>query len=187
MERSEKAGNSYIAILRGINVSARNMIKMSALTQSFENMGFEQVKTYIQSGNVIFTSKSDDLNQLARHIEEQIRKDFNAQVPVIILENHFLMEVQEKNPFLTRKNIDLTKLHITFLSEEPQLDNVAKIDAVRYVPDEFIIAGKVIYLYCPGGYGTTKLNNGFFEHKLKVTATTRNWNTVNKLVELIRD
>ena len=178
--------NTYIAILRGINVSSKNMIKMPALTKTFESLGFKDVKTYVQSGNVIFRSEFTNMKDLEKQICEQIDKDFGSKIPVIILEQDYITGIQKNNPFLNRQNIDLTKLHVTFLSEEPKEENISKIDASKYMPDEFLFGSKAIYLYCPEGYGKTKLNNNFFENKLKVTATTRNWNTVNKLVELNR-
>lgn len=179
--------NTYIAILRGINVSGKNMIKMPILVKTFESLGLANVKTYVQSGNVIFQSESKIPEDLQKHIYEQIDKDLGTQIPVIVLESKYIIEIQGNNPFAKIKDIDLTKLHVTFLSEKPDGENISKIDAAKYAPDEFIIDSKVIYLYCPGGYGNTKLNNNFFENKLKVNATTRNWNTVNKLVELSRE
>jgi uncharacterized protein (DUF1697 family) len=88
------------------------------------------------------------------------------------------------NPFIKKKNIDPRKLHVTFLSPEPGLSNVHALNGIHYPPDEFILKGKEIYLHCPDGYGRSKLNNNFFEKKLKVTATTRNWRTVNELIKL---
>ena len=94
------------------------------------------------------------------------------------------MRIRNENPFIKTEAIDETKLHVTFLTQVPEKSNVDKIDVGKYAPDEFFVDGKVIYLICPGGYGNTKLTNNFFESKLKMTATTRNWNTVNKLVEM---
>lgn len=163
------------------------MIKMPALIKIFETLGLENVKTYVQSGNVIFKSESVNPKDLEKLIQEQINKDLGTGIPVIVLESYSILEIRKNNPFTNKQDIDLTKLHITFLSEEPGMVNIAKIDPAKYMPDEFIIDAKAIYLYCPGGYGNTKLNNNFFENKLKVIATTRNWNTVNKLVELTEE
>jgi uncharacterized protein (DUF1697 family) len=183
---AETPQNTYIAILRGINVSGKNMIKMPALIKTFESLGYNKIKTYVQSGNVIFQTKPSKSKDLEKQIHDRIDKDFDTRIPVMVLNNKYISEIQENNPFLDRKETDLTKLHVTFLSEAPEKENTDKINTAQYAPDEFIIDKKVIYLYCPGGYGKTKLNNNFFENKLKVTATTRNWNTVNKLVELIK-
>jgi uncharacterized protein (DUF1697 family) len=94
--------------------------------------------------------------------------------------------VLSNNPFLSEKNIDESKLHVTFLGEFPSKEQIKKTETLNYEPDRFNIAGKEIYLYCPNGYGRTKLNNNFFENKLNVMATTRNWNTVKKLVEMAK-
>jgi uncharacterized protein (DUF1697 family) len=88
------------------------------------------------------------------------------------------------NPFLKQSKIDIEKLHITFLAEIPEQENVESIRNINYSPDKFIIIDKEVYLYCPNGYGITKLSNNFFEQKLKIKATTRNWRTVNKLFEM---
>lgn len=176
--------NTYIAILRGINVSAKNMVKMPALVKAFESIGFENVRSYVQSGNVVFRSEPAEPENLQRLIAEQLEKDLGLSVPLLVLQETYLKQVSENNPFIKRQEVDLTKLHVTFLAREPNQENVFKIDPDKYDPDEFIIDKKVIYLNCPGGYGKTKLHNNFFESKLKVDATTRNWKTVNALVEL---
>ena len=90
-----------------------------------------------------------------------------------------------KNPFLKEKNIDKDRLHVTFLAEDPAQTNVNSIKDLDYKPDRFIISVKEVYLYCPNGYGRTTLNNNYFENKLKVTATTRNWRTVNELFRIM--
>jgi uncharacterized protein (DUF1697 family) len=95
-----------------------------------------------------------------------------------------LEKILSQNPFTKEKSIDPKKLHFTFLSETPDREKMDQIKEVDFSPDQFIIKGKEIYLHIPGSYGETKLSNKFFENKLKVSATTRNWNTVNKLCEM---
>lgn len=95
-----------------------------------------------------------------------------------------MISIIKSNPFLNRKNIDITKLHVTLLADEPAQANIDKLKDMHYEPDEFILCEREIYLYCPNGYGITKLNNNFFENKLKVTATTRNWKTMNELLSI---
>jgi uncharacterized protein (DUF1697 family) len=176
---------TFISILRGINVSGQKKILMPDLKAIYENLKFRQIKTYIQSGNVVFKSDSkiSDI-QLARKIEKAIFAKYNFEVPVIIRTKEELEKILSQNPFTKEKNIDLKKLHVTFLSETPDKEKEAKIKEVDFAPDQFIIIGKEIYLHIPGSYGETKLSNKFFENKLKVSATTRNWNTVNKLFEM---
>jgi uncharacterized protein (DUF1697 family) len=181
---SDNSATTYIAMLRGINVSGKNMIKMPALVKAMEALGLGHVRSYIQSGNLIFETTPMVEQQLGQFIHEQIKKEFGFAVPVLIITPEKLMSVKENNPFLKRNAIDFSQLHVTFLQKEPDPDKVRKIDAEKYLPDEFVIDEKSVYLYCQSGYGKTKLHNGFFESKLKQDATTRNWNTVNKLIEM---
>jgi uncharacterized protein (DUF1697 family) len=175
---------TYIAILRGINVSGKNMIKMPELQTLFEGLGFNKVKTYIQSGNVIFKAAAKNSSEIEKLIEEKIFEKFSLKVPVLVKTKDEVEEVLQNNPFVKATNVDVSKLHVTFLSKEPEQANVDKISKDQYLPDEFILKGSTVYLHCPNGYGNTKLNNNFFESKLKVTATTRNWKTVNELVNI---
>ena len=172
-------------MLRGINVSGHKRILMKDLKLLFENLGFQQVTTYIQSGNVIF-SYPKELTELS--IEQQIAsaiiEKYGFHVPVIIRSVDDLRKVTESNPYITQNSIDLERLYVTFLSDAPTKASVDKIVATVFLPEKFQIIGREVYLYCPLGYGESKLSNTFFEKKLKVQATTRNWNTVNKLLEL---
>lgn len=174
---------TFISILRGINVAGKNKIPMADLKVMYEEIGGKDVITYIQSGNVIFDTKENDPQQLEKRVEKKILDKFGFKVPVVIRQEKELEKLIKDNPFLKEK-VDESKLHVTFLAQEPEADLVGKIKEVRHEPDRFIVSGKEVYLYCPDGYGNTKLSNTFFENKLKVIATTRNWNTVNKLVEL---
>lgn len=176
--------NIYIAILRAINVSGKNKINIAELKKMFEDMNFKNVTTYIQSGNVVFESKKTDYKKLEKLIETKILERFTLQIPVIVRDKNELTSIIKSNPFLKRKNIDVTKLHATLLANEPEQTNIGKLKNVHYEPDEFILSGREIYVYCPNGYGTTKINNNFFENKLKVTATTRNWKTMNELLSI---
>ena len=176
--------HTYISILRGINVSGHKMIKMDALRKMFGDLNFKNVKTYIQSGNVIFEDKTTDHKDLEQRIEKQILQNFGFNVPVMVKDKNELKSVLKNNPFLHQRSEDINKLHITFLSGEFGPADVEKIRQGQYEADEFIISGKVIYLFCPNGYGRTKLTNNFFENKLKVVATTRNWKTLNELINM---
>lgn len=172
--------------MRGINVSGSNLIKMPVLVNVFENAGFESVKTYIQSGNVLFQHHASECEALAEIIRNSISKELNFNVPVIVMEAAALLKIEQNNPFVTERKENTSLLHVTFLSEKPNLEKWEKIDPEKYLPDEFSCPEKAIYLFCPTGYGKTKLNNNFFESKLKVTATTRNWKTVSELVKLAK-
>ncbi|HYK77648.1 MAG TPA: DUF1697 domain-containing protein [Daejeonella sp.] len=176
---------TYISMLRGINVSGHKKILMADLKALYENLNFQNVSTYIQSGNVIFHSDENlSDQQFAEKIRSQIFNQYGFEVPVLIRTLSQLQNTLSSNPFLKQEGIDLEKLHVTFLSEKPNPANLTGIQSNIYLPDEFIISEQEIFLHCPINYGETKLSNKFFESKLKVLATTRNWKTVNKLVEI---
>jgi uncharacterized protein (DUF1697 family) len=175
---------TYIALLRGINVSGQRMIKMDALREMFADLGFKNIQTYIQSGNIIFQSDQVDCQNLSAAISNKIRDQFGFEVYVMVLKPGELAPVLENNPFLKIRTEEITGLYITLLSQEPEQSNIDKINSRTYIPDKFIISGKTVYLFCPNGYGRTKLTNSFFENKLKVIATTRNWKTINELVNI---
>ncbi len=174
--------HTYISILRGINVSGQKIIKMTALQLLYQNLGFKNVCTYIQSGNVIFQEKETTKQDLGKKICNEILNSFGFEVPVLVMELKEVKEIIQKNPFLINRKEEINHLHLTFLSSTPLKENIAKIQEIKSISDEFII--KVIYLFCPNGYGKTKLTNNFFENKLKVTATTRNYKTTNELVNI---
>ena len=176
---------TYISILRGINVGGHNKVDMAGLKTMYQELGFKEIISYIQSGNIIFQSDPHlPPNDLAKVIKEAILSKFKLTVPVIIRSIDEMQKVIEKNPFLKMADIDAEKLHVTFLAEEPVSEKVQLIAEADYSPDRFIIVDREVFLNCPSGYGNTKLNNTFFESKLKTAATTRNWKTVNKLFEL---
>ena len=175
----------YISILRGINVGGHNKIRMEDLKALYETLGFSEVTTYIQSGNVIFkTDKNQPVTILSQNIEKAIEDKYQFVVPVIIRSASEMQTIIASNPFLKEPGIDKERLHVTFLSDQPASDTVKAIGKYDFPPDRFLVIGKEVYLSCPGGYGNTKLSNTFFENKLHVRATSRNWNTVLKLSNL---
>jgi uncharacterized protein (DUF1697 family) len=176
--------STVISILRGINVGGKNKIPMVELKAVYEGLKFKNVTTYIQSGNVIFSASESDSKTLSKKIEQGILKKFGFNVPVIARTIEEMQSAIKKNPFLKEKGIELEKLHVTFLEDSPAADNLKKAMEYKYEPDKFIIVNKEVYLHCPNGYGNTKLTNTFFENKLKVRATTRNWRTTNELLKI---
>ncbi|HLO79369.1 MAG TPA: DUF1697 domain-containing protein [Chitinophagaceae bacterium] len=178
---------TYISILRGINVSGHNMIKMEALRKLYASLGLVDVQSYIQSGNLIFRAKESDNRKLEAKIVKAIKNEFGFDVPVMIIGLDELKKIAMGNPFADDKQRDTKFMHVSFLSGDPGKPAIANIDPSQYHPDEFSWKGRSVYLYCPGGYGNTKLNNSFFEKKLKLTATTRNWKTVNELIRMAED
>ena len=177
--------NTFVSILRGINVSGKRMIKMPELKSMYESMDFNNVRTYVQSGNVIFDTVLNDIKELDKKLERKIEEVFGHDVPVIILNKKDLEKAIRKNPFIEKKDVEIERLYITFLAEKPTSENIEKTASYSFPPDEFIIKDKLVYLHCPISYGNSKLNNNFFENKLKVVATTRNWKTVNELYKLM--
>lgn len=175
--------NTYIAILRGINVSGRNVIKMTALREAITDAGFSNVTTYIQSGNLVFQYTRTTEKKIAQTITKTIIKHFDLTVPAIVVSRDTLIHIVDQHPFLDKCKNDLTKIHITLLTDNPGSLS-KKIPHEQFLPDEFRIIDNVVYLYCPGGYGNTRLNNTFFEKQLNTTATTRNMKTMLELVKL---
>jgi len=176
----------YISILRGINVGGQKKIRMEDLKALYERLGFREVRTYIQSGNVIFnTSLNIKILSLSEKIEKAIEEEYHFHVPVIMRTADEMHQILSSNPFLNEEGINWEKLHVTFLNEIPQSTKAITLKEADFSPDRFRIIGKEVYLYCPGGYGNTKLSNNFFEKKLHQKATTRNWKTVGTLADLI--
>lgn len=176
---------TYISILRGINVSGQKKILMADLKALYENLGFSEVVTYIQSGNVVFKSVEKEEDKiLAEKIKQSIQQKYNFEVPVIIRSIEEVTHVIESNPFLAQPGIDPEKLHVTFLEDTPLGSSLDNIQTYNYPPDVLVISGREVFLHCPVNYGETKFSNKFLESKLKVSATTRNWKTINKLHEI---
>jgi uncharacterized protein (DUF1697 family) len=175
--------DTYISMLRGINVSGSRMIKMDTLKKIYEDAGFKNVQTYIQSGNLVFQSEKTALKELEEKIAKIILEETSWELPVFVMTWSDLKETLNKNPFLLNRKEDINFLHVTFLSGTPAKENTERIKG-SYLTDEYMIMGKKIYLFCPNGYGRTKLSNNFFENKLKLAATTRNWKTINELANI---
>lgn len=157
------------------------MIKMDLLKEMYAGLKFKNIRSYIQSGNVIFESGKTEPGDLEKRIAKKINDEFGFKVPVLVKTPEELTLVLNANPFLQKRDEDINRLHVTFLSGKPEKAFTDKLKDLYFPPDEFFLSGNTIYLFCPNGYGQTKLNNNFFENKLKVIATTRNWKTVNEL------
>lgn len=172
----------FIALLRGINVSGKNIIKMDALKTMFLNLEFENVQTYIQSGNVIFsTNKNDSHLQLADFISKKIKESFELNVPVLVLEQNELKTILKQLPFT---DFDEKNMYFTFLNQTSKITDYSKILEKKSATEKIQISDKVVYLDCTIGYGNTKLSNNFIEKQLNVLCTTRNLKTCKKLLEL---
>jgi len=172
---------TYIALLRGINVSGKHKILRTGLRLLFNNLGFEDVQTYIQSGNVIFkTAIKREL--LSKLISDKIKEIYSYEVPVIIITNTEMQSIIQDNPYLKEKNIDLKKLYVAYLNKIPK--ETTKLDAFDFGDDTYIIKGNIMYIKYNLGAGSTKLSIKIIENKLGVIATARNRRTTSKLLEL---
>jgi len=175
----------YVSVLRGINVSGQKKIKMTDLKSLYESLELQNVVTYIQSGNVIFDANSKDKSELKAKIERAIEEEYEFHVPVEIRTHREISDIINNNPL---GPVDLqkdgTKVLVTFLSSQPMQDRISNLQHHVAAPEQLFVMGKEVYLYCPNGYGRSKLSNIFLEKKLGVGATTRNWKSVLKLHEL---
>jgi uncharacterized protein (DUF1697 family) len=175
---------TYISLLRGINISGHKLIKMDALKTMYESLGFEKVRTYVQSGNVIFSAAKSNPEDLENAISAQIKEVFGFDVRVFVTDAHTLKSIIENNPFAKDPQKDAAFFHISFLSRSPEAFSMEAILSKKLPHEEIIITPNAIYLYCPKGYGETKLSTNFLEKVLNVSATTRNWRTGNELLKL---
>jgi uncharacterized protein (DUF1697 family) len=170
----------YAALLRGINVGGKNRLPMSELRAVCHELGYFDVVTYLQSGNVVFAGGGDP-NTIVTGIEHSIGERRGLKVAVLLRTHPELAAVAAGSPF---DEDDPKKLHVLFLRDRPRAASLATLDRDRSPGDEFHAAGRELYLYFPNGSGRTKLTLDYFERRLGVTGTARNWNTLLKLVEL---
>jgi uncharacterized protein (DUF1697 family) len=177
----------YIALLRGINVGGNKRIKMDQLRKSFEALGLDQVATYIQSGNVVFKGGKVSPSSLSKKIEDRILADFGHSVSVILRTADEMKQTIANNPFLKDRGIDLTKLHVMFLSNAPASAALEKLETMTVKPDRSCCLGKEIYLYLPNGTSQSTLMKTPLDRVLSAVTTTRNWNTTNQLLQMCAD
>ncbi len=175
---------TYIALLRGINVSGQKKIKMADLRAMLNKLNLENVQTYIQSGNIVFQHPETAETELEKMIEQTIQAHYDFHVPTMVRLPEDFQYAIDHNPFLEDSDKDIKRQYITFLAEKPEEEHIQTLKQVNYEPEEYVIDGRIIFFFSPNGYGRAKMNNNFFENKLKVKATTRNWKTVNKLLEM---
>lgn len=173
----------FIALLRGINVGGQKRVGMADLVELCRSLGFGNVRTYLQSGNVLFESPDEKTAWLSATVSEKISEKFGFPVKVIMRSSGELRRIITDNP-LAKEGMNVDKLHVTFLSDVPSGDIRERMMKGEDGPDRYMIVGREAYLSCPDGYGRTKFSTTFFEKKLGVAATTRNWKTVNTLAEM---
>lgn len=178
---------TYISLLRGINVSGHNIIKMDALKKMYAELKFKNPVNYLQSGNIIFQYKDTPFSQLSNIISSQIKKDFHLDVFCIVLDIEKMEKINNNNVFSTDKNKDTSYIYISFISNKPSLESSKLIHDKLMEGEEISITDEAVYFYCPGSYGKSKLSNNFLESKLKVIATTRNWKSANQILSMAKE
>lgn len=179
------SSTTFVTLLRGINVGGKSLVAMADLRSLVASLGFEDVVTYIQSGNVVFRSSEADEVAVASRLEREIAKAFDVSPAVLLRTPAELASIAASNPFLAPE-ADVSKLHVVFLDRAPATGAAAKLDPERSPPDEFTLRGREIYLRLPNGAGRSKLTLVYFESALGVRATQRNWSTLLKLLALAR-
>lgn len=173
--------NTYIALFRGINVGGKNILPMKSLVNILEDMGCENVKTYIQSGNVVFQIKQGKPNKIVEKIRLKILKNYSFKPKVLLLDLADLHDAIDNNPFETK---DGKALHFFFLASHPESPDLEQLFAIKSDSEEFKLIRNIFYLYAPDGIGRSKLA-AKVEQSMGVPVTARNWNTVSKLSSII--
>jgi uncharacterized protein (DUF1697 family) len=174
---------THVALLRGVNVGGNNILPMKDLAAMFTAAGCSDVRTYIQSGNVVFKAGRALARRIPAVISAAISDRFGFQVAVVLRTADALREVAHSNPFLDAAS-DASTLAVAFLADAPDVARVARLDPNRSLPDAFVVSGREIYLHCPNGFANTKLTNAYFDSALATTSTARNWRTVLTLVKM---
>lgn len=174
--------NKKIALLRGINVGGSKKLPMAELKELCENLGWQNVSSYIQSGNLVFESEIEN-HQLENTLNDAIRINYGYEVPVIVRSRKEWEDCVSGNPFFNDTS-DITRLHCAFLKRKPSPEAIKKLSEQTLQQDRFEIIDRFVYIDCEGKYHQSRLNNNFLEKILEVSATTRNWKTVLKLLEL---
>ncbi|WP_314585135.1 DUF1697 domain-containing protein [Paenibacillus terrigena] len=177
---------TYIALLRGINVSGQKIIKMEHLRQIFEALPVHNVRTYIQSGNVLFEAEEQPTDFLSAQIEQTLRDALGYDVRTVVRSSEELAEVIARSPYAGEVQGEKEKIYVTFLSALPSESNIAQLMTFKSDVDDFQVSGHEVYIRCRESYGKSIYSNNFMEKKLGVAATTRNWATVNKLLALAK-
>ena len=176
---------THLCLLRGINVSGHKMIKMDLLKKALEAIGFENVRTYINSGNV-FVDSDEDSAKVGFMIKQEIFKTFGHDVPVFMVSEAELRFVLENNPFY-KETAETKQLYVCFLSEKPAPNSIQELKDQKFKDDVFEVKENIVFLKYADSAANTKLDNKIIEKKLRVTSTTRNWNTTNKLYGMFQE
>ena len=178
---------THLALLRGINVSGHSMIKMDVLKTTLEGIGFYNVQTYMQSGNVFVDTLEENGAAVGFKIKQEIFKVFGHEVPVVVITIDDLKNCFVNNSFLKEKDLDIKKLYVAFLSSTLQGNSMNDLKISQFKPDEASIDGNKIFIKYAIGAGKTRLDQKYIEKKLNVIATIRNMNTVTQLLAIYEE
>ena len=178
---------THLALLRGINVSGHNMMKMEALKTMLENIGFQNVRTYLQSGNVFVDTEEESASKVGFMIKQEIFKVFGHEVPTIVITKEDLELCFKNNPYLKEKEVDTKKLYVAFVSTILKSENINDLKISQFKPDEASIDTNRIFIKYAIGAGKTRLEGKYIEKKLNVIVTMRNWNTVTNLLAMYNE
>lgn len=178
----------YLALLRGINVSGQKLIKMADLRMNMEAGGYKNVQTYIQSGNIVFESPDTSAQSVAKNIEGLIKAQYGFDVTVFVYSKEEIERAVDNNPFITGRAPEpagAKKLYVTFLNAVPSAEDIDKLKQAPIGDDSIAVSGNILYFKLAESAATSKLSNNLIENKLRLRATTRNWNTTLKLLEML--
>ncbi|WP_411107133.1 DUF1697 domain-containing protein [Streptomyces sp. cmx-4-9] len=184
-QATQQAVKTYAALLRGINVGGNKKVPMAELRAVLEGLGHDGVQTYLQSGNAVFSTAAADPVALARGLEAAVEAHFGFRVPCLVVDGAYLRAVVDACPFPAAE-LEGRQLHAVFFSEQPGAERFAALDEAAYLPEEYRLGDRVLYLYAPDGLGRSKLGEALARPAVVkgIDVTSRNWNTVVKLVEL---
>ena len=176
-----------ISMLRGVNVTGHNKIKMDALRALYESLKFEDARTFIQSGNVIFRTKEKNSPAVAKKIQNAIERKFGFRPEVILRTTDELRSVIAATPFPSHRNLDPSKTLVTFLATTPGPGVHATLLAMKGYPEELHLKGRELYIYFPDGVGNAKLPWSKVEKLTQTNGTARNWNSVTKMLAIAEE
>ncbi len=180
---NNKTTSANVALLRGINVGGKNKLPMADLAAMFREAGCDDVRTYIQSGNVVFRAGPELAGDIPSLVTASIKEQFGYSIPVVTRTASEFEGIVQANPF-AEIGAEANKLHVMFLADLPDSARVEALDPDRSPGDEFAVLGREVFLHCPNGVARTKLTNAYFDSSLSTTSTSRNWRTVGKLLEM---
>ncbi|WP_299529585.1 DUF1697 domain-containing protein [Ulvibacterium sp.] len=178
---------TYIILLRGINVGGQKKIKMADLRMLLEKLGFQNITTYIQSGNIVLVAKDKTRKNVEDSIGDGIREYFGFEVPIFVKSKKDFERIITENPFKDKPASEGNRIYFVLLKNAPDQRHITTLEQETYKNQEFSITDTCVHLYCKNGYGNAKLENNLIERKLKVQATTRNLRTMLKLLEMAKD